>query len=89
MEAQRDAVIDKLAKTDSEVSIIKNALYGREADFNDLKIDTELEREKVIRLTDKIRHMEEVKARIQRELYSREGELNRRKGEGKFREGEI
>ena len=78
MEAQRDAVIDKLAKTDSEVSIIKNALYGREADFNDLKIDTELEREKVIRLTDKIRHMEEVKARIQRELYSREGELNRR-----------
>lgn len=78
LEAQRDAVIDKLAKTDSEVSIIKNALYGREAEFNDLQIDTELEREKVVRLTDKVRHLEEIKARIQRELYSREGELNRR-----------
>ena len=78
LEAQRDAVIDKLAKTDSEVSIIKNALYGREADFSNLKIDTELEREKVVRLSDKLRHMEDLKARIQRELYSREGELNRR-----------
>jgi len=77
LEAQRDAVIDKLAKTDSEVSIIKNALYGREADFSNLKIDTELEREKVVRLSDKLRHMEDLKARIQRELYSREGELNR------------
>jgi len=77
LEAQRDAVIDKLAKTDSECSIVKNALYGKEADLHDLKIDTELEREKVVRLTDRLRHLEEVKARVQRELYSREGELNR------------
>jgi len=77
LEAQRDAVIDRLAKTDSECAIVKNALYGKEADLNDLKIDTELEREKVVRLSDRLAHMEDLKARIQRELYSREGELNR------------
>jgi len=77
LEQQRDAVIDKLAKTDSECAIVKNALYGREADINDLQIDTELEREKVVRLTNKVQHLEAVKARIQRELYSKEGELNR------------
>jgi len=77
LEQQRDAVIDKLAKTDSECAIVKNALYGREADINDLQIDTELEREKVVRLTSKVQHLEAVKARIQRELYSKEGELNR------------
>lgn len=77
LEQQRDAVIDKLAKTDSECAIVKNALYGREADINGLQIDTELEREKVVRLTNKVQHLEAVKARIQRELYSKEGELNR------------
>ena len=70
-------MIDKLAKTDSECAIVKNALYGREADINGLQIDTELEREKVVRLTNKVQHLEAVKARIQRELYSKEGELNR------------
>lgn len=77
LEDQRDAVIDKLAQTDSEVAMVKEALYGRESDFKNLKIDTELEREKVVRLTDKVNHLEDIKARIQRELYSREGELNR------------
>ena len=64
LEAQRDAVIDKLAKTDSECNIVKNALYGKEADLHDLKIDTDLEREKVVRLTDRLRTLEEVKVRF-------------------------
>ena len=61
LEDQRDAVIDKLAQTDSEVAMVKEALYGRESDFKNLKIDTELEREKVVRLTDKVNHLEDIK----------------------------
>jgi len=89
LEQQRDAVIDKLAKTDSECAIVKTALYGREADLNELKIDTEFEREKVVRLTDKLAHLEEIKARIQRELYSREGELNRSQARERVTKKEV
>ena len=79
LEAQRDAVIDKLAKTDSECSIVKNALYGKEADLHDLKIDTELEREKVVRLTDRLRHLEEVKARLSNHLNIKKSKLSSHK----------
>ena len=77
LEEQRDAVVDRLVKTDSETAIIKSELKHKDQDLAGLRVDTEIEREKAERLTAKVEHLEHVKAKIQRELFSREGELNR------------
>lgn len=77
LEEQRDAVVERLVKTDSEAAIIKSELKHKDQDLAGLRVDTEIEREKAERLTAKVEHLEQVKAKIQRELFSREGELNR------------
>jgi len=77
LEEQRDAVVERLVKTDSETAIIKSELKYKDQDLAGLRVDTEIEREKAERLQAKVEHMEQVKAKIQRELFSREGDLNR------------
>jgi len=77
LEEQRDAVVERLVKTDSETAIIKSELKYKNQDLAGLRVDTEIEREKAERLQAKVEHMEQVKAKIQRELFSREGDLNR------------
>ncbi|CAG5112001.1 Oidioi.mRNA.OKI2018_I69.chr2.g6264.t2.cds [Oikopleura dioica] len=77
LEEQRDAVVERLVKTDSETAIMKSELKHKEQDLAGLRVDTEIEREKAERLNAKVAHLEDVKAKIQRELFSREGELNR------------
>ena len=37
LEQQRDAVIERLAKTDSECALIRSALVGRESDLRETK----------------------------------------------------
>jgi chromosome segregation ATPase len=77
LEEQRDAVVERLVKTDSETAIIKSELKHKDQDLAGLRVDTEIEREKAERLIAKVDHLEQIKAKIQRELFSREGELNR------------
>jgi outer dense fiber protein 2 len=77
LEQQRDAVIQRLAKTDSECALVRQALIGRETDLRDTKIDNELNQEKIIRLQSQLDSAEQLKSRLQRELFTREGELNR------------
>ena len=42
LEQQRDAVIERLAKTDSECALVRNALLGREGELRNTQIDNEL-----------------------------------------------
>merc|ERR1711962_1166585 len=77
LEQQRDAVIERLAKTDSECALARRALYGKESDLRETQIDNELNQEKITRLQNQVDGLESVKSKIQRELLAREGELNR------------
>ena len=66
LEQQRDAVIERLAKTDSECALIRSALVGRETDLRETKIDNELNQEKIVRLQNQVDGLETVKSKIQR-----------------------
>lgn len=89
LEAQRDAVIDRLAKTDSECALIRSALVGKETDLRETKIDNELNQEKIIRLQNQVDGLESVKSKIQRELFAREGELNRSQARERVAQKEV
>jgi len=89
LEQQRDAVIERLAKTDSECALIRSALVGRETDLRETKIDNELNQEKIVRLQNQVDGLETVKSKIQRELFAREGELNRSQARERVAQKEI
>lgn len=89
LEQQRDAVIERLAKTDSECALIRSALVGRETDLRETKIDNELNQEKIVRLQNQVDSLETVKSKIQRELFAREGELNRSQARERVAQKEI
>jgi len=89
LEQQRDAVIERLAKTDSECALIRSALVGRETDLRETKIDNELNQEKIVRLQNQVDGLESVKSKIQRELFAREGELNRSQARERVAQKEI
>ena len=89
LEQQRDAVIERLAKTDSECALARRALYGKETDLRETQIDNELNQEKISRLQVQIDSMENVKAKIQRELFAREGELNRSQARERVAQKEL
>merc|ERR1711911_129675 len=73
LEQQRDAVIERLAKTD----------------LRETKIDNELNQEKIVRLQNQVDGLETVKSKIQRELFAREGELNRSQARERVAQKEI
>jgi hypothetical protein len=70
LEQQRDAVLERLAKTDSEMTLARRALYGKESDLRETQIDNELNQEKIARLQVHNDNLESVKAKIQRELFA-------------------
>jgi len=89
LEQQRDAVIERLAKTDSECALARRALYGKETDLRETQIDNELNQEKISRLQLQMDNIESVKAKIQRELFAREGELNRSQARERVAQKEL
>merc|ERR1711892_744186 len=89
LEQQRDAVIERLAKSDSEITLARRALYGKESDLRETQIDNELNQEKINRLQVHNDNLESVKAKIHRELFTREGELNRSQARERVAHKEI
>ena len=64
LEQQRDAVIERLAKTDSECALARRALYGKESDLRETQIDNELNQEKITRLQIQNDNLESVKEHL-------------------------
>merc|ERR1711892_598479 len=89
LEQQRDAVIERLAKSDSEITLARRALYGKESDLRETQIDNELNQEKINRLQVHNDNLESVKAKIHRELFTREDELNRSQARERVAHKEI
>merc|ERR1711892_1434628 len=89
LEQQRDAVIERLAKSDSEITLARRALYGKESDLRETQIDNELNQEKINRLQVHNDNLESVKAKTHRELFTREGELNRSQARERVAHKEI